>query len=255
MRVLARVVGTANADASACAVFGGTYILGADGAPSSIEVGEGNVTLSIAAHPRPVVAKHLVTPPGFLDSPTSVRRTTAHLIAVVTAQPPVLRKDAPKSDDEVENEDDDTAVITFPATSTSPLVRALIMGEGTGSCPRGQWIVYLSSEAEGDADPKALLEPFLGRVAPDGVEFVAAFLQHRAEAWTDGGEKAVHGAESGAKPDTAPSPLVILRPYAGAHTLTEGLDHEAREGARAFAAVCEDEFFPRADEPDDDDDE
>lgn len=251
-------------DASACAVFGGTYILGSDGAPTSMTVGEDSVTLSIAAHPRSVTAKHLITPPGYTSSP-AVKRTTAHLVAVVSAQPPVLRKaTATSEDDEAGEEDDDTAVIAFPATPNSPLVRALIMGEGTGSCPRGQWVVYLSCQAE-DADPKALLEPFLARVAPEGVEFVAAYLQHKPEPEEDEAKlqqeevadaKPSEGADTApadSAPDSALSPLVVLRPYAGAHTLTEGLDHEAREAARAFAAVCEEEFFPHDDEPDEED--
>lgn len=246
-------------------MFAGTYILGAEGAPSSIEVGEGSVKLSIGAHSSgPVTAKHLVTPPGFLpaDSAAKEVRTTAHLIAVVTSQPPVLHKSTTSEDEEVE--DDDTAVFAFPPTSSSPLVRALVMGEGTGSCPRGQWIVYLSAESKGD-DPKSLLEPFLSRVAPEGVAFVAAYLQHRevfsepkaAEAVDteeNGGEPAAGNADEASQAHAGP-PLVLLRPYSDAHTLTEGLDHEAREAARAFAQVCNDEFFPRAEEELEDDEE
>jgi hypothetical protein len=41
---------------------------------------------------------------------------------------------APKSD----VEQDDTAVILFPPEGEVGLVRALLMGEGTGSCPSGQ---------------------------------------------------------------------------------------------------------------------
>jgi hypothetical protein len=241
-----------DADASACAVFGGTYILGSEGAPSDIVPSDGGVTLRIGAHPSPITAKHLLTPPGFLEKPEAVR-TSAQLVAIVTAQPPVLRKE------EGEEEDDDTAVLVFPPQE-GPLVRALVMGEGTGSCPRGQWVVYLSADADAAADPKALLEPYLARVAPEGVAFIAAYLQHRPEPGeeeeeAEGGEHeaAPEGAESNDPAPFVPAgPVVALRPYAGPHTLTEGLDHEAREAARAFRAVCGNEFFPAAEEEGDD---
>ncbi|TXT08340.1 uncharacterized protein COLE_05264 [Cutaneotrichosporon oleaginosum] len=209
----------------ACAVFGGTYILGPEGAPS-IEIGE-EVTLRIGAHPSPITAKHLLAPPGFLEAPAVVR-TSAHLIAIVTSLPPVLGQPE-------EELDDDTAVLVFPPDE-GPLVRALVMGEGTGSCPRGQWVVYLSADADASADPKALLEPYLARIAADTKE---------------SGEE---GAAEGAVSDPAPSgPVVMLRPYAGAHTLTEGLDYEAREAARAFRAICTEAFFPAAEEEEDED--
>ncbi|BEJ16852.1 hypothetical protein CspHIS471_0602530 [Cutaneotrichosporon sp. HIS471] len=217
----------------ACAVFGGTYILGSEGAPSDIVVDQG-VSLRISAHPTPISATHLVAPPGFLEDKPGVMRTSAHLIAI-TCQPPVLKS---CGEDGV---DDDTAVLVFPP-SKGPLVRALVMGEGTGSCPRNQWIVYLSAVSDSDSDPKALLEPYLERIADD-VVFVAAYLQHRPEPEPE--------AESKSKAnDPAQSPLVVLRPYAGTHTLTEGLDYEAREAARAFRAVCADEFFPTEEDED-----
>ncbi|BEJ01568.1 hypothetical protein CcaverHIS631_0602500 [Cutaneotrichosporon cavernicola] len=216
----------------ACAVFGGTYILGSEGAPSDIVVDKG-VSLRIGAHPTPISATHLVAPPGFLEKDKP-------------RVPPVLKS---CGEDGV---DDDTAVVVFPP-SDGPLVRALVMGEGTGSCPRNQWIVYLSAVSHSDSDPKALLEPYLERIADD-VVFVAAYLQHRPEPEPETeGEGAESQSHSMSKAnDPAPSPLVVLRPYVGTHTLTEGLDYEAREAARAFRAVCADEFFPTEEEEDED---
>ncbi|GMK58354.1 hypothetical protein CspeluHIS016_0503860 [Cutaneotrichosporon spelunceum] len=258
----------------ACAVFGGTYILGSEGAPSDIVVGDvgekggagegAGVSLRIDAHPSPIRAKHLLAPPGFLQEP-GVTRTTAHLIAIATCQPAVLRKRADESESESAVEpDDDTAVLVFPP-GDGPLVRALVMGAGTGSCPPGQWVVYLSATTSGEPDPKALLAPYLARIT-DAV-FVAAYLQHSPEpepesegpASEEVGAPAseaeeVSGVAAGAE-STDAAPVVTLRPYAGTHTLTEGVEHEAREGARAFRALCADAFFPHEDDDDDDDDD
>ena len=62
---------------------------------------------------------------------------TAHCIALLTSLPESLRR--PKIAEPTEEEgEDDTAVIVFQPTDDHGLVRALVMGEGTGSCPAGQ---------------------------------------------------------------------------------------------------------------------
>jgi len=62
---------------------------------------------------------------------------TAHCIALLTSLPESLRRPQLAEPTEEEGEDD-TAVIVFPPTDDHGLVRALVMGEGTGSCPAGQ---------------------------------------------------------------------------------------------------------------------
>jgi len=52
--------------------------------------------------------------------------------------PESLRRPRAESTEEEEEGEDDTAVIVFPPTENHGLVRALVMGEGTGSCPAGQ---------------------------------------------------------------------------------------------------------------------
>lgn len=52
-------------------------------------------------------------------------------------EPPSL--DAGQEDGEEESSEDDTAIFLFPPTTEgSSVVRGLLMGEGTGSCPAGQ---------------------------------------------------------------------------------------------------------------------
>ena len=136
---------------SACAVFGGTYVLGKESIPESITIEERSVKLILPCHPRPITAKHLITSPDHLlpdlrgaESSAHESTETAHCVAVLSSLPDALRR--PKStkgleegdagDDE--EDEDDTAVVVFPPTGDKALVRALIMGEGTGSCPSGQ---------------------------------------------------------------------------------------------------------------------
>lgn len=128
----------------ACAVFGGTYVLGKESIPESISVSDDSITLKIPCHPRPITAKHLVTSPDHL--PTDIRpdigsskgNITAHCIALLSSLPESLRRPKAEPVDGEEQGEDDTAVIVFPPTENQGLVRALVMGEGTGSCPAGQ---------------------------------------------------------------------------------------------------------------------
>lgn len=140
----------------ACAVFGGTYVLGPESIPESIELEDGaesSVRLKLPCNPRTITTKHLIASSGHLpphlilnenESPSNTRRT-AHCIAILSERPEILRKpEAVKLNDDDEDEEevgeDDTAVIVFPPTSedNGSVVRALMMGEGTGSCPSGQ---------------------------------------------------------------------------------------------------------------------
>jgi len=129
---------------SACAVFGGTYVLGKESIPESMTVNDDSVTIKIPCHPRPITAKHMVTspdhlPPDIRPKPESSGETaTAHCIALLNSLPEALRRPKTESTEGEEEGEDDTAVIIFPPTESQGLVRALVMGEGTGSCPAGQ---------------------------------------------------------------------------------------------------------------------
>ena len=129
-------------DSSACAVYGGTYVLGSQGEATSIDSDAEGVKLNIPCHSRPITAKHLVSspgqlPPSLLLSGPEQRSTTAHCIAVLSSLPEILRKEATEGETSGE-EQEDTAVIIVPPEDGRGLIRALIMGEATGSCPAGQ---------------------------------------------------------------------------------------------------------------------
>jgi hypothetical protein len=149
---------------------------------------------------------------------------------ILTSRPSFLSRPA---DDEADDADaDDTAVLILPPREQSaPLIRALLMGEGTGSCPAGQYVVYLWTDADAGVD---LLEARVKDLA--GVAFEAYYT--RTASGFDPSEPADEGEGEGEPMATKRKPpLVVLNPYAGPHTLTEGLDWEAREGQRAFEAV------------------
>lgn len=195
----------------ACAVHGGTYILGAQGRASRLRVlplveGEGEnsdqdrkgndnqqakenededdkvqvqvqvqgqdrtnrprVEVTIPAQSKPITASHLIMPnttssrnilthagvefPSPIQSSSST--TSVNLVAILPALPstlaPYLRQkstNADEGEDGEENEpseDDltvDAAFVIFPPTSDQEsVVRCLLVGEGTGSCPAGQ---------------------------------------------------------------------------------------------------------------------
>jgi len=136
---------------SACAVFGGTYVLGASSIPTSFQIQEDSVELSLPCHPRPLTASRIISSPVHLPPAQRPRsdptKSIARCIAVLHSLPTALKRSRPSDEatepDGGENEeqagDDDTAIVLFPPTEEgSSVVRGLIMGEGTGSCPAGQ---------------------------------------------------------------------------------------------------------------------
>lgn len=115
--------------------------------------------------------------------------------------------------------------------------------------------MYLSREIDGQSDAKSALQPYLNRLAPSTL-FESYYTSNCVIRNTE-------PAASDASPTQTPSPIVLLNPYAGSMTLTEGLDWEAEEGEKAFWAVMGSQedvedgkgFFDKteADEPGDED--
>lgn len=111
--------------------------------------------------------------------------------------------------------------------------------------------MYLSREIKDGFDPKAALQPYLDRLSP-----ITLFESYYTSNPT--------AAETQSSTQTqSTSPIVLLKPYAGSETLTEGLDWEAEQGEKAFWAIMGPQedveegkgFFDKteADEPGDDD--
>jgi hypothetical protein len=217
----------------------------------SIEADEvSRVSLKLPRHPRPITAKNLVSspdhlPPSLLSPPSEDDiSTTAHCIAILPTLPRVLQRgiseDHAAEEEGEERGKDDTAVILFPPEGDGQLVRALVMGEGTGSCPSGQCassgsvrphhadprtdILYLSttilSFISSTPSPEDLLRPYLNRLSTETL-FEAFYLSHRPRL-----------------PSTSRSAgVTLLEPYHDDELLTEGLDWEAQQGEKAFWAV------------------
>ncbi|KAF8211803.1 GDP dissociation inhibitor-domain-containing protein [Mycena galopus ATCC 62051] len=92
----------------------------------------------------------------------------------------------------------DTAVIVFPPSSlpggsSTAAATAFLTGEGTMSCPKGKWILYLAlpllPPTSADADPEALLKPYLDATlalgdgdTPITPLFSTFYIQHPAPA-------------------------------------------------------------------------
>ena len=203
--------------------------------------------MSIPCHPRPFTAKRLITTPDHLPSSLLLRgeedrrATTAYCIAIVSSLPQVLQRDLPDGVDQENGEETiDTAVILFPPEEGVQLVRALIHGETTGSCPCGQCksrylhrvqhraedsavILYLSTSIPSPSpsvNPIAILRPYLRRLSSEPL-FEAYYLEHRPTA----------------RQASTASAVTVIDPYHGNEMLTEGLDWEAEQGEKAFYAV------------------
>lgn len=77
-----------------------------------------------------------------------------------------------------------------------------------------------------DQDPKAALQPYLHRLAPSPI-FEAYYSSSLPPSETTASTLLA-----------SPSPsIVLLNPYSGLESLTEGLDWEAEQGEAAFWAV------------------
>lgn len=102
------------------------------------------VSITLHSHPRPLTADHLVANPDYIQPDSDAvngGHTTAHAIAILPSLPPMLLQESKEDvdlDEEEEDKNEDAMIVVFPPEDDKPLVRALLMGEGTGSCPGGQ---------------------------------------------------------------------------------------------------------------------
>lgn len=150
----------------ACAVHGGTYILGSQGKISDLQVmktsqedGGHPITFRIPAHHEPVTTDLLVDggqlnlarPSSGSQSPAgSTTPMQANCVAILQTLPAIVQaafstgQNRTETDDgeSVEENIQDVMLMIFPPGSVSggsqPAVRALLMGPETGSCPADQ---------------------------------------------------------------------------------------------------------------------
>ncbi|ORX33686.1 putative rab escort protein [Kockovaella imperatae] len=210
----------------ACAVYGGTYVLGPSARMTDLHVDD-KVTFSIPCHPRPVIAKRIISAPDLLapllkEPGPSERVLGAHCIAILSSLPAALAKDRAlgEENDNEGIEQDDTAMIIFPPVDGKPVVRGLLMGEGTGSCPAGQYVLYISATVTEPSDSEELLRPYLRRLAPEPIF------------------ESYHVSETAKPSSVAGSSCVVgLSPYGDNQLETEALDWEAEQGRAAYEAI------------------
>ncbi|KAF7354753.1 hypothetical protein MSAN_01389400 [Mycena sanguinolenta] len=181
------------------AVSGGVYILGRDiESISSSSTSPPKHVLRLADFPDPLTCSLLISSPSYPPSHATPVIPPQSPSAPFSASSPTyprraLYEDAPPSEDDPTPSGDaptptpstspvfDTAVIVFPPASlaggsSTAAVTVLLTGEGTMSCPRGKWILYLAlpllTPAHDGADPQALLKPYLDATLalalPDG---------------------------------------------------------------------------------------
>ncbi|KAJ7062947.1 GDP dissociation inhibitor-domain-containing protein [Mycena amicta] len=219
------------------AVSGGIYILGRriESVDSS---NEATHTIRIEEFPDPITCSLLISgsapgasvvpPPAEPSAPFSTSSptyTVARCIAIVDG--PILFNAPPMEDAAEEATPEatpsDTGVIVFPPSSLpnggsiTAAATVLITGEGTMSCPKGKWILYISLPLihTTESDPQTLLKPYLDAtlalaVPPLQPLFSTYYLQHPTRPAEDSGIATT-------APALAPTPLppVLPLPDAG----------------------------------------
>ncbi|KAJ9109768.1 hypothetical protein QFC19_001998 [Naganishia cerealis] len=196
----------------ASAVYGGMYILGPQGKISDFtctpqekisDHSQHAISLRIPAHHEPVTSDVLIDGTGtVLEHSSSATEGAAKVpsqvccIAILSELPSQIQTAiAPNTtrqddsadpedskDEQVEENAQDVFLMIFPPGSvqggSTQAVRALFMGSGTGSCPAGQFVLYLQAMAEVDSVvPKQTLQPYLecllGDVSPLFITYYA----------------------------------------------------------------------------------
>ncbi|KAJ7174339.1 FAD/NAD-P-binding domain-containing protein [Mycena filopes] len=174
------------------AVSGAVYILGRNLRETTISSDHahvlslddflGRLTSSLVIHSSAYDPTHAapVPPPAALSAPFSASSPSyavARCIAIINRP---LALGVPAAAPVVEGEETsdatppvlDTAVIVFPpgslpnGGSSTAAATALMVGEGTMSCPKGKWILYLAlplinSPSDAGLDTRTLLQPYL----------------------------------------------------------------------------------------------
>ncbi|KAJ7185918.1 FAD/NAD(P)-binding domain-containing protein [Mycena filopes] len=173
------------------AVNGAVYILGRDLFETTMSSSHAHVvrlhdldarlTSSLVIHGAsyaPLYAAPVPPPPALSApfSPSSPSYPVARCIAIIDRPLALGTPVAPVVEGDEDGADAapppvlDTAVIVFPPASlptggsSTAAATVLVVGEGTMSCPKGKWILYLALplvDSSGDPDARALLQPYL----------------------------------------------------------------------------------------------
>ncbi|KAJ7439847.1 GDP dissociation inhibitor-domain-containing protein [Mycena latifolia] len=144
-----------------------------------------SLLISSASYSPPSAATPVLPPPSPSSpfSPLSPNHAVARCIAIIDRALSLGGPTVPTADEDLAAPSDeepvhpaappipDTAVIVFPPSSLSdgsPTAAAtvLVTGEGTMSCPRGKWIIYIALplpdvNSTAPPDPQNLLKPYL----------------------------------------------------------------------------------------------
>lgn len=167
----------------ACAVHGGTYVLGNQAQVSDLTASQGSAaaTLNIPAHSRPIQARHVVS--AATASSANDTDGGANYLAILPELPSSLKtlltRHPSSDDDDSSSEDsvDDVALLVIPPSGErKSVIRCLLMGEGTGSCPAGQSVLYVQS-LEASTNSRETLQPYLNLLVDGVTPLFEAFHQ------------------------------------------------------------------------------
>ncbi|KAJ7131635.1 GDP dissociation inhibitor-domain-containing protein [Mycena crocata] len=211
------------------AVSGAVYILGRE--IDQITSNSPRHVVRLADFPDPLTCALLIAPPESSLNPTRVppsplsaaskRCAVARCVAIIDRALDIGPPPAPTEDDSEPEQPPpvvDTAVIVLPPASlphgsTTAAATVLVTGEGTMSCPKGKWILYIAlplPDGGNSIDPKSVLRPYLDAVlaltaesAPLVPLFEMFYVQHAPEEGNTShgdAESAVHLAPTSLPP-------------------------------------------------------
>ncbi|KAJ7982823.1 GDP dissociation inhibitor-domain-containing protein [Mycena polygramma] len=186
------------------AVSGAVYILGREIESVSAASSSSKHTIRLADFPDPLTSSLLISSPSYSPgraapvtpspspsapfSTSSPTHPVARCIAIIDralafgAPTPAPEEDVPADDPALSESESppasipppafDTAVLVFPPNSlpnggsSTAAATVLLTGEGTMSCPKGKWILYIALPLPGNSHgtPEALLKPYLDAV-------------------------------------------------------------------------------------------
>ncbi|KAJ7717058.1 FAD/NAD-P-binding domain-containing protein [Mycena maculata] len=246
------------------AVSGAVYILGrgVESIASSASVSPPKHIVRLADFPEPFSCSLLISSASYSSpnatpipppessahpfSAASPNYAVARCIAIIDRALSIGAPAAPSTDSDVEpasapSDEDaapptpvlDTAVIVFPPSylpggSSAVAATVLLTGEGTMSCPRGKWILYIALplpdfDSTAPPDPQSLLKPYLDAVLalspasdtdaePLTPLFSTFYLQHPTLPPLPAQSHSEPALASTSTPHLAPAPLPALLP-------------------------------------------
>ncbi|CDZ98878.1 RAB proteins geranylgeranyltransferase component A (RAB escort protein) [Phaffia rhodozyma] len=222
------------------------------------------IKVQIQGFAHPVESSHLIVSQDYLPAPVSDRELNTdtgekwvRCISILNKFPALLRRPLQANDvkgeqpegvehiQQKEGEDErDTALVVFPPGSLGSDVQgsvsALLMGEGTGSCPKGYYVLYLTTllPPTASSSPSPLPQFLTTLTGPDHPLFQLVYTETIPSGETESPVPGrVHIPRSLVMVKEGSDPVARSEASGGGKSWTEEATRSAEEGERLFWEV------------------